>query len=89
MNLQDLPLHLSGTILAPARLNSFVEAVQKEEKEFVWRAMAELEEEVKNIEGLVMMRVQEKTEAEKRADKNKEARNRIVSKQGEKTAETH
>jgi len=51
--------------------------------------MAELEEEVKNIEGLVMMRVQEKTEAEKRADKNKEARNRMVSKQGEKTAETH
>jgi len=55
LNLQDLPLHLSGTILAPARLNSFVEAVQKEEKEFVWRAMAELEEEVKNIEGLVTM----------------------------------
>ena len=57
LNLQDLPLHLSGTILASARLNLFVEAVQKEEKEFVWGAIAELKEEVKNIEGLVMMRV--------------------------------
>jgi len=55
LNLQDLLLHLSGTILASARLNLFVEAVQKEEKEFVWGAMAELEEEVKNIEGLVTM----------------------------------
>ena len=55
LNLQDLLLHLSGTILASARLNLFVEAVQKEEKEFVWGVMAELEEEVKNIEGLVTM----------------------------------
>ena len=89
LNLQDPPPYLSGTTPAPARFTSFVKVVQEEEEEFVWGAMAELEEEVKNIEELVTMWAQEKTEAEKRADKNKEARNRMVSKQGEKTAETH
>jgi len=38
----------------PARFSSFVEAVQKEEDEFVWGTMAELKEEVKESAGLVM-----------------------------------
>jgi len=55
LNLQDPPPHLSGTIPAPARFTSFVKVVQEEEEEFVWGAMPELEEEVKNIEELVTM----------------------------------
>jgi len=46
---------------APARFSLFVEAVQEEEDEFVWGAMAELEE-VGEIEGLVTIRAQERQE---------------------------
>jgi len=67
---------------APARFSSFVEVVQKEEDEFVWRAMAELEKEVKNIKGLVMTQVQEKTEIVKRTDKNKKAVNKMIVSKG-------
>jgi len=67
---------------APARFSSFVEVVQKEEDEFVWGAMAELEKEVKNIKGLVMTQVQEKTEIVKRTDKNKKAVNKMIVSKG-------
>jgi len=51
--------------------------------------MMELEEEVKNIEGLVTTQAQERTEVTKGIDKNKEAVNKIISKQGKKTVETY
>jgi len=44
---------------------------------------------VKNIEGLVMIQAQERAEVMKGTDKNKEAVNKIISKQEEKTVETH
>jgi len=51
--------------------------------------MAELEEEVKNIEGLVTTQAQERAEMMKGTDKNKEAVNKIISKRGEKIVETY
>ena len=82
LNIQNLPPHLSNMAPAPARFSSFVEVVQKEEDEFVWGAMAELEKEVKNIKGLVMTQVQEKTEIVKRTDKNKKAVNKMIVSKG-------
>ena len=57
-----------------------MKAVQEEEEKFVWGAIAELEEEMKNIEGLVMTQAQERAEVTKGTNKNKEAVNKIISK---------
>ena len=57
-----------------------MKAVQEEEEKFVWGAIAELEEEMKNIEGLVTTQAQERAEVTKGTNKNKEAVNKIISK---------
>jgi len=89
LNLQDPLPYLTGTASAFTRFTSFVEAVQEEEEEFVWGAIVELEEEVKNIKGLVTTQAQERAEVMKGTNKNKEAVNKIISKREEKTVETH
>jgi len=41
-------------IPGPIKFSSFIEAVQEEDDKFVWGAMAELKEKVKESTGLVM-----------------------------------
>ena len=71
---------------APARFSLFVEAVQEEEDEFVWGAMAELEE-VGEIEGLVTIRAQERQEIVQGAGKGNKDKSEVVTKKEKGKAE--
>jgi len=90
LNIQDLLPHLSNMVPAPARFSSFVEAVQEEKDEFMWRAMAELKEEVKESASLVTTQAQErKKEVAEMTDRKKDARKDTVSRQVEKKVEAY
>jgi len=90
LNIQDLPPYLSNMAPAPARFSSFVEAVQEEEDEFVWGAMAELKKEVKESVGLVTIQAQErKREVAEVTDRKKDARKDTVSRREEKKVEAY
>jgi len=80
LNIRDLPPHLFNMAPTLARFSSFVEVVQEEEDEFVWRTMAELKEEVKESAGLVTTQAQEKKkEVAEVTDRKKYAREDTVS----------
>jgi len=85
-----MPPHLSNTVLALVRFSLFIEAVQEEKDKFVWGAMAELKEEVKESAGLVTTHAQErKREVTKVTDRKKDARKDTVSRREEKKVEAH
>ena len=74
--------YLSNTAPALARFSLFVKAVQEEEDEFVWEAIAELEE-VGEIEGLVTIRAQKRQETVQRAGKGNKDKSEAVTEKGE------
>ena len=87
---QQQSLHQSSTLKASTAFNSFVEVIQiEEEEEYVWGVMVELEQEVKEVEGLVATRMQKKKNMERGITKGVEE-NRIEKKvigQGNKEVE--
>ena len=78
-NGRDTPLHLARTTATFTKFSSFVEVTQEEENEFVQGAIAELEDEVKESAGLVMIQAQERREVVKATDREKDTRKDIVS----------